>query len=137
MTRYFVERNTIIRVRFSLYLIADCFRKGKATETRGAAYFNNLRFPRKFLYHVSCFWNSTRQRAGTGALLAIYRKSSSFSGYYNRNLCHTCHTLKTKLKDSARNTPMEEHFNIFAINFMKQVKTTRQSKGKLLQDLCS
>jgi len=34
----------------------------------------------------------------------------------------TCHTLETRLKDSADR--MEKHFNILAINLMKKIKTT-------------
>jgi len=33
------------------------------------------------------FWSTTRQRAETGALSAIHRRSSSCPGYHNRNLC--------------------------------------------------
>jgi len=49
-------------------------------------------------------------------------------------LYHDLNTLETRLKDSARDTPMEEHPNILATNFMKEVETTRRLKRKLPQD---
>jgi len=48
----------------------------------------------------------------------------------------TYHMLKTRLKDSAKHTSMEEHSNIFATNLIKEIKTIHQLKRKLLQDLC-
>jgi len=38
-----------------------------------------------------------------------------------------CHTLETRLKDSARDR-MEKHPNILATNLMKEVKTTTIKK---------
>jgi len=48
----------------------------------------------------------------------------------------TCRMLKTRLKNSARDMPIEGT-SYHAINFMKQVKTTRRLKTRLLQDLCT
>jgi len=45
-------------------------------------------------------------------------------------------TLETRLEDLARDTPMEKHANILAINLMKEAKTTRRLKRKLPQNLC-
>jgi len=46
----------------------------------------------------------------------------------------TCHTLETRLKLSQRYADrMEEHANILATNFMKEVETTRRLKRKLPQ----
>jgi len=53
----------------------------------------------------------------------------------------TCHTLETRLKETKKSLSQryadktEEHPNIFAINLMKEVKTTRRLKRKLPQDL--